>query len=47
MSMNNYTTEEYTPVIVISKNSLELTFPWKENDAIAELFDKAIIVSVM
>ncbi|CAL2044801.1 unnamed protein product [Caenorhabditis brenneri] len=44
MQLNNYTTEEYTPVIVISRNSLDPNFPWQNDAAKAVLFDKTIII---
>ncbi|EFP05576.1 CRE-DAF-11 protein [Caenorhabditis remanei] len=44
MSLKNYTTEEYTPVIVLSKNSLELVYPWKNDVSTIEVFDKTFII---
>ncbi|CAO4379351.1 unnamed protein product [Caenorhabditis nigoni] len=44
MSFNNYTTEEYTPVIVISKNALGLAYPWQNNQPMLDIFHKTIIV---
>uniref|UniRef100_A0A1I7T5G3 Guanylate cyclase n=1 Tax=Caenorhabditis tropicalis TaxID=1561998 RepID=A0A1I7T5G3_9PELO len=45
MRLNNYTTDEYTPVIILSKSSLELSFPWQNDPSTADLFDKTFIVS--
>lgn len=46
MALQNYTTEEYTPVIVMSKYSVEeLVFPWEADPAMLDIFERTLIVS--
>uniref|UniRef100_A0A8R1HY76 guanylate cyclase n=1 Tax=Caenorhabditis japonica TaxID=281687 RepID=A0A8R1HY76_CAEJA len=45
MALRNWTNEEYTPVLVLSKNVLNgLDVPWKSDPSLLRLFDKTIII---